>query len=232
MDSNAILFFSYSIIFWILSYLIIRKSKSPANILFSSSTFFYGVGTLFSGLGWGFFATTDQGLKIFNYLIVINQLTFFALAASFIVIALLGIFYSGRSILYGASGYRDELALTLLIVFIVIDLFNFIIYSSLSLKENFMFEDVLTLFILLLSVIVYFTLYRQIVEYRLNFIFILIGFVIGVISLLISTSLFILNYNSAAEIIRSMGPFFAVFVVLISFTSLPQSFRERNITKT
>lgn len=230
MDSNAILFFSYTLIFWILSYLIIRKSRSPANILFSSSTFFYGVGTLFSGLGWGPFATIDQSFKIFNNLFVINQLTFFAIAASFIVIAPLGIFYSGRAILYGTSGYRDELAYILLIVFIVIAIFNFMIYSSLSLKDNFMFEDILTLFILILAMIIYFTLYKQIADYRLNFIFILLGFGIGIISLMISTSLFILNYTSTAEIVRSMGPFIAVFVVLISFTNLPQSFRNKPVS--
>ena len=229
MDSNAYLFFSYSLIFWLLSYLIIRKSKSPANLLFSTATFLYGVGTLFSGIGWGFFSTTSNiSYLVLNYKIIIDQLTFFAIAASFIVVAPLGIFFSGRVILHGSVGYKDEVAKILIALFFVIAVFNFFIYSSLPLRENFMFEDTLTAFVILLSLLVYFSLYRQIREYRINFIFILLGFSIGIIALVIGLALFLLNQNSTAEIIRSFGPFTAVFVVLISFTNLPQSFRNRN----
>ena len=90
-----------------------------------------------------------------------------------------------------------------------------------------MFEDTLTALILLLSWLVYFSLYKQIKEYRINFIFILVGFFIGLISLIASAGLFLLNYDSLAEVVRSMGPFIAVFIVLISFTNLPQAFRNR-----
>lgn len=228
MDSNAYLFFSYTLIFWLLSYLIIRKSKSPANLLFSSSTFLFGVGTLFSSLGWGPFATSHISYSIFSTTIVIDQLTFFALAASFIVLAPLGIYFSGRTILHGNSGFKDELAFILYLLFIVIAVINFFIYASLSLKENFMFEDSLTAFILLLSILVYFDLYKQIPDYRLNFTIILIGFFIGVGSLLMGLALFTLNYNTIAEVIRSMGPFLAVLIILISFTNLPHAVRNRS----
>ena len=228
MDSNAYLFISYSVIFWILSYLIIRKSKSPANLLFSSSTFIYGVGTLFSSLGWGPFATTDSSYVVSNYTIVINQLTFFAIAASFIVIAPLGIFFSGRTILYGNIGFKDELSLVLYFLLIAISVFNFLIYSTLTLKENFMFEDSLTVLILVLSIFVYFNLFKQIPDYRMNFLIILVGILIGLLSLLASLTLFVLNYDKIAEAVRSMGPFVGVLIVLISFTNLPQTIRNRN----
>jgi len=229
VDSNAYLFFGYSLIFWLLSYLIIRKSRSTANLLFSTSTFLYGVGTLFSGIGWGFFSTTSNiSYTVMNFQIIINQLTFFAIAASFIVVAPLGIIFSGRTILHGTIGYKDELAKILLLIFFVIAVFNFFIYATLSLKQNFMFEDTLTAFTLILSFYVYFSLYKQIAEYRINFIFILLGFAIGIIALATGFVLFTLNQDSTAEVIRSFGPFTAVFVVLLSFTNLPQSFRNRN----
>ena len=228
MDTNAYLFFLYSIIFWLLSYLIIRRSKSSANMLFSISTFLFGVGTLFSALGWGPFASSNYSILILSYNILINQLTFFAIAASFIVIAPLGIYFSGRTILHGNSGYKDEMAFVLYFIFIVIAVFNLFIYSTLTTKDNFIFEDTLTAFILILSILIYFNLFKQIPEYRANFTIIILGFLIGLLSLITSIALFFLNYDTIAEVVRSMGPFLGVLIVLISFTNLPQSIRNRN----
>lgn len=229
MNSNALLFLFYSLLFWLLAYLIIRKSKSPTNLLFSSSMFLYGIGTIFSALGWGPFALTQSHFNVLGiYDILINQLTFFAIAASFIIVAPLGIYFSGRVILHGNSGYKDELAIILIIVFIIIAIFNLFIYPVLLLRQNFMFEDSLTTLILVISLIVYFELYRTIPDYRTNFLFILIGFGIGIIALLTGLSLFLMGNDTLAESIRSFGPFTSVFIVLISFTNLPQAIRNRN----
>ena len=229
MDSDPNLFLAYTIIFWLLSYLVIRKSKSPANVLFSSSTFLYGVGTLFSFIGWGPLANFQASYVVSGFNIIIYQKTFFAIAASFIVLAPLGIYFSGRTILHGNSGHRDELAVILIIVFLIIAFFNLLIYVPTPFRDNFMFEDALTALVLAISFIVYFNLYKQIPDYRTNFILILLGFTFGVVFLLVGLMLFAIGNDSLAEIMRSVGPFSAVFIILISFTNLPQAIRNRNL---
>jgi hypothetical protein len=227
MITDSILFLSYTVIFWILSYLVIRKSKSPANLLFSSSTFFFGLGTIFSAIGHGFDSFLFE-IQIAGYKIVFNYLTFFAIAASLIMIAPLGIFFSGRVILRGNTGYKDESAMYIFFLFLLLGIINLFIYPTLSLKENFMLEDVLTIFILIISFIIYAILYQEIKDYRRNFIFILVGLLSGILALIIGLILFIFDYNDSAEIMRSMGPFLAVFLVLLAFTNLPQTIRNKN----
>ena len=228
MNPNTYLFLFYSVLFWILSYLVIRKSKSPANLLFSSSTFLYGVATLFSALGWGPFSETVYSYIIAGFKVIINYLTFFAIAASLILLAPLGIYFSGRTILHGNPGYKDETAIILLVVFLILSIFNFFIYPILQLRQNFMFEDTLTAVILVFSLSVYYKLYIGIPDYKNNFILILLGLTAGFLSLILAITLFLLNQDTLAESARSIGPFLAVFIVLVSFTNLPQAVRNRN----
>ena len=200
--------FALTILFVIVTIIVLSKSRTNVNIFFSFGSFVFGIGTFFAGLGY-----VDES---FRYL--------WTYATICLTLAPCGYFISAKLIVDGDLTFRSLRTYVLLLITGISSIGILIIYPQLSEGENIKIWDIVLVVILLFCLYEFYRVYILVPELRQKISFLLFGLSIAIIGLTIN--LILLYTINEGTLLRTIVPTIGQIFVALSFTSIPDSMRR------
>jgi DNA-binding MarR family transcriptional regulator len=196
---NAVMAFLISQFFYFIVILTLNNSRSLTNIFFSLSPFIMGLSTSIGLLG---------------YLDILFE-SLWIISSALIIISPLGIYFSSQIIIHGKNDWLTGETILMTVFVLFISLISILIYEPNPNIQNVYFSDIPG--IILLTAIVYnFIKIREVtIEIKEKLNFIIIGFTVIIISLVINLALlFALN---SSTIVRLIGSLMGLSILIFAF---------------
>lgn len=197
-----------SILFFFVTFLVLRKSRTNVNIAFAIGSMFFGIGTFLAGLGY-----YDSSLQ---YL--------WTFATMGITLGPSGYFIAGKLIVDGDKTFKSIETYIVILIEVVSVVGIYILYDFNNLDNSTKLWDSVLVIILIFCAYEYYRVYSIVPELQKKLLFLLFGLVIAIIGL--SVNLVILFVTNDGTLLRTTIPVLGEIMVVLSFTSIPDGFRK------
>ncbi len=197
-----------SVLFVVVTYLVLRKSRTNVNVSFAIGSFLFGLGTFLAGLG--YYDPSYQYLWTY--------------ATVGITLGPCGYFIAGKLIVDGDKTFRSAETYILLLIALVSTIGILYTYPRYSVNDSTKIWDTVLVIILLFCSYEYYKVYNIVPELQKKILFLLLGLILAIIGLVIN--LFVLYITNEGTLLRTTVPVIGQILVALSFTSIPAGFRK------
>ena len=195
-----------SVLFFLVTFLVLRKSRTNVNISFALGSFFFGLGTLLAGLGY-----FDSSLEyLWTY------------ATICITLGPSGYFIAGKFIVDGDKSFRSLETYIVLLIETLSVIGIFLFYDKYSVNDSTKIWDFVLVIILIFCTYQFYKVYEIAPALHIKLQFLLFGLLISIISL--SINLVVLFITNEGTLLRTSIPVLGEIMVVLSFTSIPEGF--------
>lgn len=205
LNTESILSFVFTLTFIFMTFIVLRKSRSQANLLFALGSALFGIGTLFAGLGYVFHD---------------NETFLWSVATAILILSPIGYFTSARQIITGIGLKNDNISLILIAIYSLLALLVFLLYPTQLSDQRIIIWDSLLALALILCVTQFYIIFKlSPKDLKLKLIVLMLGFLIAIVFLLLNV---ILTFSgTGSNILRYGLPLIGNLLVVLSFIAVP-----------